>query len=89
MAIEFVTNFRGYDPHRRCISFWGHDGGVDIAFRLDQVILEPLLYGRDGPLDEVSALMAFDKNIRRIRAFARNLYANDRKNFFKIAKGHI
>lgn len=89
MAIDFVTNLRKYDPHRRDITFWGHDGGIEITFRLDQLVLEPLLYGHPGPLDELWALMAFDKNINRVRAFARKLYTGDKKTHFDISRARI
>lgn len=89
MAIEFLTDLRSYDPHRHRISFWGHDGATEIAFRLDRAVLEPLLGGRPGPMDELSALMAYDQNIKRIRAFARKLYDGDRKTHFDISKGRI
>ncbi len=39
MAIDFLNNSRSYDPHRRCISFWGHDVAFAIAFHLDQAVL--------------------------------------------------
>lgn len=84
MAIDFLTNVRNYDPHRHCISFWGHDAATEITFRLDQAVLEQLVYGHQGPLDELWALMAFDKNIKRIRAFARKLYADDKRTHFDI-----
>jgi hypothetical protein len=88
MAIDFLNDSRSYDPHRRSISFWGHDAAFEITFRLDQAVLEPFVHGhQDGheQLDEASALMAFDENINRIRAFARNLYTRDKRNYFEIS----
>lgn len=89
MAIEFLTDLRSYDPHRHSISFWGHDGATEIAFRLDRTVLEPLLNGRPGPMDELSAMMIYDRNILRIRAFARKLYEGEGKTRFDISKGRI
>ncbi|MBS1165416.1 MAG: hypothetical protein H6R00_1441 [Proteobacteria bacterium] len=89
MAIDFLTNSRVYDPHRGCISFWGHDAAIEISFKLDQAVLEPLLYSHQGRLNELSALMIFDQNIKRTRAFARKLYTTDKKTSFAISGGHI
>lgn len=42
MTIDFLNNCRSYDPHRRCVSFWGHDAALEITFRLDPAVLGPL-----------------------------------------------
>ncbi len=89
MTIDFLNNSRSYDPHRRCISFWGHDAAFEITFRLDQAVLGPFVQGGLGQLDEVSALKAFDENITRIRAFASKLYTSGKKNYFEISGVHI
>jgi hypothetical protein len=89
MAIDFLNDSRSYDPHRRSISFWGHDAAFEITFRLDQAVLEPFVHGNQDELDETTALRVFDENINKIRSFARNLYTRDKKNYFEISGVHI
>ena len=84
MAISFLNNTRSYDPRRHCISFWGYDATVEVTFRLDQAVLGLSDAAAPGADDEASILRLFDQKIDRIRALARKLYANDRKNYFEI-----
>jgi len=84
MSVIFLNNTRSYDPRRRSISFWGYDATVEVTFRLDQAVLGLPGQGDAGATDEVAVLKLFDQKLDRIRALARKLYTNDRKNYFEI-----
>lgn len=84
MAISFLNNSRSYDPRHRSISFWGYDATVEVTFRLDQAVLGLPDQADPAASDEASILRLFDEKLDRIRALARKLYTNDRKNYFEI-----
>jgi hypothetical protein len=83
MALDFPNSIRRYEAGRQCISFWGSDGSLEVAFQVNLDALRKLdLAAFDGR--EASALNAFDHNREAIRNAARAAYRKHPLAFHRL-----
>jgi hypothetical protein len=83
MALDFPNSIRRYEAGRQCISFWGADSSLEVAFQIDLDALRKL---DPAPFDgqETSALMAFDHHREAIRNAARAAYGKRPLAFHRL-----
>jgi hypothetical protein len=81
--LNFPNTSRSYDPDKRRVRFWGHDGTAEISFYLDETALQQIAAG--NPCDERELLESFDRNRERIMSTARKLYQRGRKGSYELS----
>ena len=82
LALNFPNRSRSYDPRRRCVRFWGHDGAFEICFFVDQGALSAI--NPDARRDEAGSLSAFDRYRDRILEVAANAYRGHRRESYTL-----
>ena len=84
MSLNFPNTSRSYDPDRRRIRFWGHDGADEISFFLEEnaiFVLHPRTKNT-----EAGILEAFDAARERILAAAARVYApGQHRTFYTLS----
>jgi hypothetical protein len=80
--LNFPNASRSYDPTRRCIRFWGHDGAIEVSFFMEEAALMGIARGE--PHGESSLLESFDENRERILLTARKVYDRRRKGSYEL-----
>jgi hypothetical protein len=72
-GLRFINPSRAYSKSKRCVSFWGYDGALEVSFHLEEDALD----GASTHLahDETSLLRAFDLDRFRIEKLARSIHA--------------
>ncbi|WP_082767543.1 DUF1488 family protein [Bosea sp. PAMC 26642] len=82
MALNFPNPVRSFDAGRACVSFWGSDASLEIAFQVDLDALRKLGHGAgdSGP----EALDAFDRNRDTILKAATAAYSRHRASYHRL-----
>ncbi len=80
--LSFPNESRSYNAGTERISFWGHDGAVEVPFFLQMATLFRL-YPKTGNT-EAAILAAFDAGRDRIRDLAVKAYARSRRTFYVL-----
>jgi hypothetical protein len=80
MTLNFPNRVRSFDSGRLCVSFWGSDAALEIAFQIDLDALRKL-----GPGDsEAQVLGVFDQNRDAILKVASAAYAKRRGGYHRL-----
>lgn len=82
MALNFPNPVRSFDAGRHCVSFWGSDSSLEIAFQIDFDALAKL--SADPVQDEDQALETFDRNRGAILTAAANAYGKNRGSYHRL-----
>jgi hypothetical protein len=85
MALNFPNPVRSFDAGRSCISFWGSDASLEIAFQIEIGALRKLGTG-DG---EVQLLATFDDHRDAILKAAAAAYGRHRASYHRITAADI
>ena len=83
MMLAFPNAVRSYSVGKRCVSFWGHDTSVEIAFEVDVDALQRM--SQDTSLDEDLLLRTFETNRERIERAAGAAYARRRMTYLRLS----
>ena len=85
--LTFPNAARVYDRATDRISFWGHDGMLEVPFSLlANTLLR--LYPRTGSSD-AAILQAFDAGVDRVHEIAAQAYRRDRRSFYVLGPDSI
>ena len=87
MALNFPNRSRSYDAIRGRISFWGHDGAIEIPFFLELNALFRL-YPRTANT-EAGILAAFDAGWSRICEVASKAYSPRHRSFYVLGEANL
>ncbi len=82
MSLNFPNRSRSFDPTRRAVRFWGHDGPMEAAFFVNEDALKRIQ--PDAPCDEAGLLNAFDSHCALIHAAATRVYKRGRKGSYEL-----
>lgn len=82
MGLGFPNSVRCFDAGRSCVSFWGADASLEVAFQIDFAALRKL--GPDARAVEDEALRVFDQNRDAIHQAARSAYTRNRGGFHRL-----
>jgi hypothetical protein len=83
MALNFPNAIRRFEAGRSCVSFWGSDASLEVAFQIDLEALRKLAPARFDN-QEATALGVFDDNRETIQKAARTLYGKRRTGFCRL-----
>lgn len=75
--LNFPNASRCYDATRRCVSFWGYEGALEVPFFIEAAAV--LHIAPNTPRNELAVLASFDKNRERILDVARKVYSRRQK----------
>lgn len=82
MGLTFPNPVRSFDAGRSCVSFWGSDASLEIAFQIDFDALHKLSSSSgDG---EAEVLHVFDTNREAILQAARRAYSRHRTSYHRL-----
>jgi hypothetical protein len=81
--LNFPNHSRVFDPTRRAVRFWGHDGAMEWSFFVTEDALKRLQPGLER--DEASLLLAFDTNRTAVYAAAAKVYKRERRGSYELA----
>jgi hypothetical protein len=81
--LDFPNQSRVFDPTRRAVRFWGHDGAMEWSFFVTEDALKRLQ--PNITRDETELLRAFDKNRASIQAVAMKAYRRGRQGSYELA----
>lgn len=87
MGLNFPNPVRLFDAGRGCISFWGSDAALEIAFQIDFDALRKLSPGL-GP-GEAEALRVFDQHRDAILTSATTAYGRNRSSYQRLTAAHV
>jgi len=80
--LNFPNVSRSYDPTRRSVRFWGHDGALEVSFFVEEAALVRIAPGTKH--NEVAVLQCFDAHRDRILTVARTVYARRNKGAYTL-----
>jgi hypothetical protein len=80
--LSFPNVSRAYDDITDRISFWGHDGAMEVPFFLQASTLFRL-FPKTG-YSETAILAAFDAGRERILELASRAYGRERRRFYVL-----
>jgi hypothetical protein len=83
IMLDFPNQSRVYDPTRRAVRFWGHDGAMEWSFYVSEDALKQLQPAMTR--DEAALLSAFDSCRSTIHAAAKKAYKRSRKGSYELA----
>jgi len=81
--LDFPNQSRFFDPTRRAVHFWGHDGAMEWSFYVTEDALKRLQPAMTR--DEAALLAAFDGCRPAIYAAAKKAYKRGRKGSYELA----
>ncbi|PTM41974.1 DUF1488 domain-containing protein [Bosea sp. 124] len=87
MALNFPNPVRSFDAGRSCISFWGSDAALEIAFQIEIDALRKL--GAATGDDEAQLLATFDSHRDAILNAASAAYGRRRASYHRITAADI
>lgn len=87
MSLNFPNSVRSFDAGRGCVSFWGSDASLEIAFQIELDALHKLGAGRDD--GEAQMLAVFDGNRTAILDAAASVYGKRRANYHRITASDV
>lgn len=82
MALNFPNPVRRFDAGRSCVSFWGSDASLEIAFQVDFAALHKLSPNAGDV--EAAVLDVFDQNRDTIYQAARSAYSRHRGGYHRL-----
>lgn len=82
MALNFPNPVRSFDAGRSCISFWGSDASLEIAFQIDIDALRKL--GAADGAGEAQLLAIFDSHRDVILHAAGTAYNRRKASYHRI-----
>ncbi len=82
MTLNFPNSVRSFDAGRSCVSFWGSDASLEIAFQIEIDALRKLGSGVDD--SQTQLLDVFDRNRDTILKAASNAYARHRASYHRL-----
>lgn len=82
MALNFPNPVRSFDSGRFCVSFWGSDASLEIAFQIELDALRKL--GAGASDSETQVLGVFDQNRDAILKVAAAVYAKRRASYHRL-----
>jgi len=83
VMLDFPNQSRVFDPTRRAVRFWGHDGAMEWSFYVSEdalKLLQPAV-----TRDDAALLSAFDTCRSAIHAAAKKAYKRSRKGSYELA----
>ena len=80
--LNFPNQSRVFDPTRRAVRFWGHDGAMERSFFVTEDALKRLQPNMG--YDEASQLRTFDDNRHSIYLAAMRVYKRERKSSYEL-----
>jgi len=80
--LNFPNQSRVFDPTRRAVRFWGHDGAMEWSFFVTEDALKRLQ--PNMKYDEASVLRAFDDHRDAIYLAAVRTYKRERKDSYEL-----
>jgi hypothetical protein len=83
IMLDFPNQSRVFDPTRRAVRFWGHDGAMEWSFYVSEDALKQLQPATTR--DEAALLSAFDTCRSAIHAAAKKAYKRSRKGSYELA----
>lgn len=83
MPLNFPNASRSYEPRKQCVSFWGYDSTMEIAFEVDDEALHALCPTAER--NESSLLGAFDVNRDRIEKAAIKAYGKGGQFYIRLS----
>lgn len=83
MPLNFPNTVRRFEAGRSCVSFWGSDSSLEVAFQIDFEALRKLSPAPFGAR-EAAALVVFDQNREVILQAARSAYGRHRSGFYRL-----
>jgi len=83
MALHFPNASRIYDETRQCVTFWGHDSMFEVAFHLDNDVLQR--FTPHPHKDEAASLRVFDGNRARIEHAASSVYSRKHSRLNRLS----
>jgi hypothetical protein len=81
--LDFPNQSRFFDPTRRAVRFWGHDGAMEWSFYVTEDALKRLQPALTR--DEAALLAVFDRCRPAIHAAAKKAYKRGRKGSYELA----
>ena len=83
MALSFPNASRSWDASKQCVSFWGHDSMLEVAFEVEDQAIH--LICPAALRNEESLLKAFDVNRSRIEQIAGKVYGKRRGSWLRLS----
>ncbi len=83
MSLSFPNASRVFHPTKRFVSFWGHDASFEIAFQVDEDVLQRLSPHKEA--DEDTLLRVFDMNRGKIERAAQSAYSRRREPYLRLS----
>jgi len=80
MTLNFPNPVRSFDSGRSCVSFWGSDASLEIAFQVELGALRKLGAGES----EAQVLGIFDQNRDAILKVAAAAYGKHRASYYRL-----
>jgi len=87
MALNFPNPVRSFDAGRSCVSFWGSDASLEIAFQIEIDALRKLGAGPDD--GEAQMLATFDSHRDAILRAATSVYGRHKASYHRLTAADI
>lgn len=87
MALNFPNSVRSFDAGRSCVSFWGSDASLEIAFQIEIDALRKL--GANIGDGEAQILATFDSHRDAILNAAATAYGRRKASYHRITAADI
>ena len=87
MALNFPNPVRSFDAGRSCISFWGSDASMEIAFQIDIDALRKL--GAATGDGEAQMLATFDSHRDAILRAAASAYGRHKTSYHRLTAADV
>ncbi len=85
MALNFPNPVRSFDPGRSCVSFWGSDASLEIAFQIEIDALRRL----GAEPGEAQMLATFDSHRDAILNAAAAAYGRHKGSYHRLTAADI
>lgn len=87
MALNFPNPVRSFDAGRSCVSFWGSDAALEIAFQIEIGALRQLSSGTGD--SEAQMLATFDTHRDEILRAATTAYGRRKASYHRITAADV
>ena len=87
MSLNFPNPVRRFDAGRSCISFWGSDASLEIAFQIDIDAMHKLGAGPQD--DEAQMLATFDSHRDAILKAAASAYGRHKASYHRLTAADL
>lgn len=84
MSLNFPNPVRRFDAGRNCVSFWGSDAALEIAFQVDFAALRKLSPGLGE--GEAAVLGVFDQNRDAVLKAAASAYSRHKTSYHRLTE---